>query len=618
MRRSEAASPRSRGLLVVLALQAALVARLVSPADVVSRPFGMVDYPMHFIEALNARVHLERAGALWGWSPEWMAGFPEGLIGLVDNKLFFAILAAAPRGWEAAAFNLGVLVLLFTTPLAAWAAARRAETSSSEAVGAAFAATIATFAVPICDGFWRGGVVSFFFASALAPWPLVALAIALDRGTLFRASGLSALAAGAFASFVHPGAAVVMAPGLSLVALATLRRRRAVFEVLVVGLVLFVPMLPVFIAYPQIWPYFLPPQPSSFPDGGLARLIDDWLWSLWGPQPPWGGAGALLGLVALAAVGARGMVPSARLAIAASAAAAFVLAYGGTPLGPPRYLQPYRFLVPLAFLLAVPAGRGLVRVADGVRSRRPADMVVAGLAALVVAKSAGLVIPPAALGSGYDPVADDLARYLARETAPDDRILVQPVWRAVPPFEDSARRIWIYRFRLLGLVAPREYLGHGGFAPATTYSYVSFGSDTLFRAPLRWFATEARLRLALDRYAISWVVVVSKPTLERFRGFPGVLEERATIGDAVVFRVREPRQSRVLVGSADVRAEHDRIEVRNASGERLVLAYHWLPTWRTIPPLRIEEEPLPGAPVGFIAVHPNGARDFDIVNGGPS
>ncbi len=604
------------GLALVLALQAALVARLVSPADVMSRPFGMVDYPVHFLEALNVRVHLERAGALWGWSPEWMAGFPEGILGLVDNKLFFAVLALAPSGWEPAAFNLGVLLALFVTPLAAYAAARRAEAAAAEAAGAAFAAAVATFAVPICDAFWRGGVISFLFASALAPWPLVGLAVALDRGTLFRASGLTALLAGAFATFVHPGAAVVMAPALAVVALTSNRRARAIAELVSVGLVLFVPMIPVFLAYPHIASAFLPPQPSSFPSGGLARLVDDWLWSLGGPQPEWGGAGALFGLVVLAAIGLRGSASrAATRALVVAASVSFVLAYAGSWLGPVKYLQPYRFLVPFAFVLAVPAGRGLLRLADGVRARRAPALVFAAIAALAIAKSAIFVIPPSSLGSGVDPTADGLARWIARETAADDRILVQPVWRPVPPFEGSARRIWIYRFRLLGLDAPREYLGHGGFAPATTYSYIQFGTSTLFRVPLSWFNTEARLRAALDRYGVSWVVVVSKATLERFRAFPGVLEVATTIGDAVVFRVREPQRSRVAVGAGNARAEHDRIEVHDAVGERLVLRYHWLPTFRTIPPLRIEEEKLAGASVGFIAVYPEGQRDFVIVNG---
>ncbi|MGH2669127.1 MAG: hypothetical protein ACRDH5_08445, partial [bacterium] len=57
------------------------------------------------------------------------------------------------------------------------------------------------------------------------------------------------------------------------------------------------------------------------------------------------------------------------------------------------------------------------------------------------------------------------------------------------------------------------------------------------------------------------------------------------------------------------------IEVRRAAGGRLVLKYHWLPTLRTIPKLRIEEAPQPHARVGFIAVHPEGHTEFSVVQG---
>jgi len=76
--------------------------------------------------------------------------------------------------------------------------------------------------------------------------------------------------------------------------------------------------------------------------------------------------------------------------------------------------------------------------------------------------------------------------------------------------------------------------------------------------------------------------------------------------------VREPQRSRFLEGSGRVSADIDRIEVKDARGDRIVLKYHWLPTLRTDPPLPIEEARQPGMPVGFIAVRPGGAHDFTI------
>ena len=56
----------------------------------------------------------------------------------------------------------------------------------------------------------------------------------------------------------------------------------------------------------------------------------------------------------------------------------------------------------------------------------------------------------------------------------------------------------------------------------------------------------------------------------------------------------------------------DRIEVKHAVGDPVVLKYHWMPSLRTDPSLPIEEARQPGAPVGFIAVHPGATADFTI------
>jgi hypothetical protein len=61
-----------------------------------------------------------------------------------------------------------------------------------------------------------------------------------------------------------------------------------------------------------------------------------------------------------------------------------------------------------------------------------------------------------------------------------------------------------------------------------------------------------------------------------------------------------------------VTADVDRIDVKDAAGDRVVLKYHWVPMLRTDPPLPIEEAHAPGMPVGFIAVRPGTVRDFTI------
>jgi len=121
------------------------------------------------------------------------------------------------------------------------------------------------------------------------------------------------------------------------------------------------------------------------------------------------------------------------------------------------------------------------------------------------------------------------------------------------------------------------------------------------------------MRALLQTYAISWVVGWLPEGVRGLRSQPAVLEEVADLEGVVVFRVRDPRPSRVLEGQGEVHTVLDRIEVRAAAGERVVLKYHWAPTLRTEPPLAIEEAPVAGSPVGFIAVRPAGRSEFAVV-----
>jgi hypothetical protein len=172
------------------------------------------------------------------------------------------------------------------------------------------------------------------------------------------------------------------------------------------------------------------------------------------------------------------------------------------------------------------------------------------------------------------------------------------------------RAILNARFALLPTMVHREFLGYSGVEPFAAHRYARFDGDTLFGEKLSGLSEQAFGAL-LDRYAISWVVGCNVGTLEKLKRFVTVIEEAAPAAECRIFRVRTPR-SRFLEGGGRVSADFDRIEVKDATGERIVLKYHWLPTLRTEPALPIEEERQQGMPVGFIAVRPGGVRNFTI------
>ena len=96
-------------LLIGSALLGAVPA--VSAQDFLcSRPIANGDYGAHYYQAVHAAEHLRESGSLWGYDPFWMAGYPEGLVSLVDNKAFLLALALAPARFHALVFNAEILL----------------------------------------------------------------------------------------------------------------------------------------------------------------------------------------------------------------------------------------------------------------------------------------------------------------------------------------------------------------------------------------------------------------------------------------------------------------------------------------------------------------------------
>ncbi|MGH7818958.1 MAG: hypothetical protein ACREQ9_04220, partial [Candidatus Binatia bacterium] len=288
-----------------------------------------------------------------------------------------------------------------------------------------------------------------------------------------------------------------------------------------------------------------------------------------------------------------------------------VLGLGSSASATLSLTQPARFLIPFGFFLCLPAAAGASKLLEAIAARRPAAMALAGLVAVILAESAhGVGWAP--LGTGHDAAESAVVEFLGGEALPDDRVLAESSWQRTPAYPGARADVTIKRFGLLPLALHRECLGYAGTGPISVERYAAFAGGWLFGRELRGIsATE--LDELLRRFAISWIVACRPATRQALERFPSLVERAATASDCVVFRVRNPERSRLIAGGGEVRAGLDRIEVRNAAGPVLVLKYHWLPTLHTVPPLRIEEARQPGSPVGFIAVHPAGAREFAVV-----
>jgi hypothetical protein len=492
--------------------------------------------------------------------------------------------------------------------------------SRVESALAACAATIATFTIPLVAFFWGGGAISFVLASALAVPVGLGLATAIATGRILRLGSIAWLAAAMLTLTIHP--AVLPVLFAELVPAIVLNRRAARLAwMAVLAFAFAVPIWPALAAVG-----FAARQsrdvaswlPFTFLQGGKSRLWQDWAVHLLHTEPGWtGGAGGLVGLAALTVLSlVRESQPDndrrrdSAHSIVCAGAVCLVLAYGVSRFKWFRFVQPYRFLVPLAFVSCVLAGRGAAALGQQLARRSLSAWLVAAALALVLAESSrssrGMV-----LGAGEDDAENAVVAFLERGSRADDRVLVESRWTNVPAYPAARDRINVTRFALLPLRSGHECLGYGGTSYIGAERYAGFGYGSLLGRRLASL-TPADLRSLLDRYAISWLVACEPTTKQWLTSFPGLVEHEEAAGDCEIFRVRDADASRLLEGSGRVRASLDRIEVTDAAGERVVLKYHWAPILRAEPPVRLEEAPQPAAPVGFIAAYPQGRRAFTI------
>jgi hypothetical protein len=612
------------GVAVVGVVQALLVFSLLSaPSEIAARPIRNIDHAPHFYAALHAGRHLRTTGALWGYDPFWMAGYPEGHVSIIDNKLFCAFLLLVPERWKILAFNAAVLAILASVPWLIAAAARVAGGGRNEQVGAAIVATIGTFCVPASVMFWCWGGVSFFFASVLSVPATLALCVALAQGTPASRRALTASLAASLAVFTHPFAALIIALGLATVLWTSPIRFFARWrDLLILGALLALPLVP--ITETNLWLRgpLRPTSPPLYGDpfaGGLEQLRFDWWTYLLDTRSLFYGAGGLLVILPLAVYGARNGASDAsgrfhvvRRAVLAEIVACATITYVAPSLvARVALLQPYRLLIPLCFFACVPAGVGLARGFAPLSQRRVIAWAFAALATAILISAVRGRMPLLVLGYGSDAAESQLASFLERSTTSDDRVLVESTPTQLPVEGPLGRIIVVRRFALLPLLVEREYLGYIGTAPFLAHRYTSFEGGMLFGKYVDRLSPN-ELEAILTRYGISWVVACTAEAVRAVRMFPELVEDVGPAADCRVLRVRRPERARFLEGSGEVQASLDRIAVTHAVGERIVLKYHWMPGLRTDPPLPIEEARQPGAPVGFIAVRSGATQSFTI------
>ncbi len=588
------------------------------PREIFSgEPLLTSDYVLHFNEAVRARDYL-RHGSFLGYSTTWMAGFPDGFAGMIKNKPFLLAVAATPPPWQPLAFNLAVLLSLWAVPALVYATARELGRDRRLAAVSMGLAIAAWYGSGLFRVFWRGGSVLFVVGCGLALWATARLWRVWMEPAPGRSIHPVTLGAAAVL-WVHPAAALVTIVGGAIGYVATYRRQGLrPLPLLSVGLGVLALNLPWIYSYVRhrdlLGSLYYPIY-----QGGLANFVFDFVRGPLGlgrgPREEVAMLGPLV-LGALAAGAARGDPPGLRQLLGGVAAALAVLAYAGHHLQAIATLQPYRFAIPLALVLAVAAAPLAGSVFRNDRSKARIALALAISLLLANRLRSSVVHTSDYLGAGLGKTESWALEALRAAAGPDGRVndgrvLLEGEWLSEPvEGRPSARRV-SYAFLGFERYLGGEFIGAEATGIGLRENHVSFWYGRLFGRPLAEYDRPSFLR-ACDLYDVRWIVTARDETKRTLEGFaPGVapVAEHGSVG---IFRVERP-PSRLWSGEGRATGDGGVVRFTTETPAPAIVKYHWLPGLAAVPDAELGPAAVDsGSPSPFLEIRPPHAGTYAI------
>lgn len=591
------------------------------------QPLSFIDFDTHAVQMLRVTEALDRWGKHWAYDVQMLAGYPEGTVFNADNK-----------GWELwtyglwklglsrpTAFNLFVLFVHLLVPGTLYLAARLFRLESWEGLVAAALAMGVWFFDGLGRWSWYSGGVSYALVTYLFVLPLALFYAHLRSGKAWLLVPLAVVMS--LGHLVHPSIFVLLVvpmTGLYVRHFKTLgwKHHAAIVAVALVVIGSNAWWLVTAFRFAHYVtdhePFFVGKLTDIFLDA--AGLIDNLTRT--------GLVGNRTGFRFLALIAATIALVLWRrdrddrfLPLALGVGFLVGMAYAGGYLWVFRQIQPYRNIVPAAFLACIPAA---AFVGEVVRRKALHGLprlawapigIVTFLGASHLAKDVMYflpmtlpMVPPLPTGEQVNittygfPAHRDFRHY-PPEKHMDDAV----AW--VKKHDDGKGRFlvewWVLGEHLLSRTNAQIL---GGFRERN----MDHRAANLFHRYPDGDVSDDELARYLEEYAVRWVIVsLELPELES----KGVLERVETVGPHRMYRTRVP-VSFVREGPGEVNASLNRIDVSGTDPNRdVVLRFHWFETLVCEPGCRVEREPLVDNPVGFIRVPAPHPPNFAVVNG---
>ncbi len=577
-------------------------------------PIATLDYALHFARAAAVSSFVARCGAVHGYDPHFMAGYPTGTVFDVNNKgieLFVAALhgvgVAVPT-----AFNLFVFIAVVLPPVVMWAAARIFGLSPWEQVVVAGSVLALWILDREVSKTWRIGVIAFGTEMYCLPFSLACLYRYF--GSRAPKWSLAFLGCSVVLSILHPLSFLSFYGPLIVWLLWRNIRERAVwiaftiFSIVVLAtnwfwIVPVVQQIGLKIESGRHWIGDLKAlvrDVSAVRSSGLRLLV------------------VVLGIAGLATWSRSGLKDRVPFLVV-PVAALTLLGYVAGELPFFDEMELYRNNLVAAFLLTLPAAAFLCSIVfTGPHAR---VRVVVALAVVIFVMGLHFTARnPFEVIAG---VRDDVPSYSLEPLGPDEMATLHwlkgnasPHQRVMIEFWPlGALTPWYTGLEVIGGPYQLVWLQHN-FA---NYAALKYGGEGLrnvermFGRNVEDFSPE-ELDRYLDAFNVGTVVAYTQESKHTF-GRTEWLERVTDIGDFTIYRNTHDSRA-VFAGMATVDAVEGGLDVSNASSGPLTLKYHWAPYLAAYPPQELVPRRVLDDPVPFIHLPSNRYPRFVIAQRG--
>lgn len=588
------------------------------------------DYPFHLYDCHMASAYIQ-GGSLIGYNPFMLGGYIHGIS--LSNGIFQLFCSFFGLGGQIFLMKSCVLIILAMIPVLIYASVSNFGFGRASAFTAFLLAMLYLYNDYFFNNLVEFGLFGFISASVLCIYMLSLFYAYAATGRMVFILVFFILFPALLLS--HSMALLIFFPPFILLYGLFFKKLTRIANVLIISSLL---AILVFFLFAYVYPFFsqiyvynndIVPLTYTLQVTDAKAVFMDFFYSSWYPS-----RGIQLVKTSLIVAGFfaifRLRTFSKRLFIFFLSGSIFflIIAYGHNlipGLGIFSNIEPYRLVLPLAFLVIAPAS-WLISIFFGksFKCRRRKQLLIAAIILFLAAVSAVHLISPPNHSLNTRPSDDyiELRQWIIDNTDKSARIIIESnlsgdYMFATPSLANS----------LLSLETGREIIAGRHRRPSVKQCFACI-TENIFLFRPHSSVDPSELRYYLEMYNVGWIIARSDTTKSWLLGLkesnPEIFDDvymlylmnysKGTEYKYYIFKTGI-EHSFFINGTGGIKIEQNRISIYNLTkfSDSIILKYHYHPTLRADKGLRLEPYYF-GAPVPFIMISNIKAGNFEIYN----